>query len=90
MKNQKEVQTEKISMKIKVIELAESRTMATKLYMRRTKKKIFHVEIKSSNDLSENWEKHPDFMKLLNLLKYEIDNLLKLNCPDEISVYGCW
>lgn len=31
---------------------------------------------------------HPDFLKLCNLMKDEINHLLKKNCSQEIPIFG--
>lgn len=49
---------------------------------------LLHVEIKGSNYIKDNNAHHPDFLKLCNILKDEIDLLLIEDCHEEIPVFG--
>ncbi|ORE07827.1 hypothetical protein BCV72DRAFT_325577 [Rhizopus microsporus var. microsporus] len=49
---------------------------------------IIHVEVKGPKIVTEDHIYHPDFTKLCNLLKDEIDHLLWKDCPTEIPVFG--
>ncbi|ORE04970.1 hypothetical protein BCV72DRAFT_263608 [Rhizopus microsporus var. microsporus] len=49
---------------------------------------IIHVEVKGPKIVTEDHIYHPDFTKLCNLLKDEIDHLLSKDCPTEIPVFG--
>ncbi|KAI9263862.1 hypothetical protein EDC94DRAFT_583868 [Helicostylum pulchrum] len=49
---------------------------------------IFHYEVRSPKIMTEDNIYHPDFLKLCNLMKDEIDHLLKKNCSQEIPIFG--
>lgn len=47
-----------------------------------------HLEIKSPNVVPEDQTYHPDFTKLGNLMKDEIDLMLKKDFPEDTPVFG--
>ncbi|KAI9485762.1 MAG: hypothetical protein EXX96DRAFT_534094 [Benjaminiella poitrasii] len=49
---------------------------------------LLHVEIKGSNCIKDSSAHHPNFLKLFNILKDEIDLLLMEDCLEEIRVFG--
>lgn len=59
-----------------------------KVLYKELEQQVLHYEIKNSNLVNEDWHYHPDFTKLLNIMKDEVDLLLKENCPEEIPMFG--
>ncbi|KAI8970493.1 hypothetical protein BDF20DRAFT_891656 [Mycotypha africana] len=49
---------------------------------------ILHIEVKSPTVISEDQVHHPDFTKLANLMKDEVDLMLKRNFPEDTPVFG--
>ncbi|GAA5803978.1 hypothetical protein HPULCUR_009463 [Helicostylum pulchrum] len=49
---------------------------------------LFHYEVRSPKIMTEDNIYHPDFLKLCNLMKDEINHLLKKNCSQEIPIFG--
>lgn len=49
---------------------------------------LLHIEIKGPNQVKEVSSHHPDFYKLANMMKDEIDLLLREDCPYNIPVFG--
>lgn len=49
---------------------------------------LLHVEVKGPNQVKEGSHRHPDFVKLCNLMKDEIDLLLREDCPFDIPIFG--
>jgi N-acetyl-anhydromuramyl-L-alanine amidase AmpD len=59
-----------------------------KFVYKNLEQQLFYTEIKNPRVINEDEVCHPDFVKLCNLLKDEIDLLLTKNCPFEIPVVG--
>jgi hypothetical protein len=59
-----------------------------KVVYKNLEQQLFQTEIKNPRVINEGEVYHPDFVKLCNLLKDEIDLLLTKNCPFEIPVFG--
>lgn len=49
---------------------------------------LLHVEVKGPNQVKEGSHHHPDFIKLCNLMKDEIDHLLREDCTFDIPIFG--
>lgn len=49
---------------------------------------VLHMEIKSPNVVSEDQTHHPDFTKLGNLMKDEVDLMLKKDFPEDTPVFN--
>ncbi|KAI9486817.1 MAG: hypothetical protein EXX96DRAFT_646568 [Benjaminiella poitrasii] len=49
---------------------------------------ILHMEIKGPNIMPEDKAHHPDFTKLANLMKDEVDLMLKNSFPEDTPVFG--
>ncbi|CEI95845.1 hypothetical protein RMCBS344292_10022 [Rhizopus microsporus] len=59
-----------------------------KIVYKEHKQQILHMEIKSPSVVSEDQAHHPDFTKLGNLMKDEVDLMLKRHFPEDTPVFG--
>ncbi|RCH78167.1 hypothetical protein CU098_001268, partial [Rhizopus stolonifer] len=59
-----------------------------KIVYKEHSQQVLHMEIKSPSIVSENQVHHPDFIKLGNLMKDEVDLMLKRDFPEDTPVFG--
>ncbi|KAL0078813.1 hypothetical protein J3Q64DRAFT_1622522, partial [Phycomyces blakesleeanus] len=59
-----------------------------KIVYKEHEQQILHMEIKSPNVVSEDQAFHPDFTKLGNLRKDEVNLMLKREFPENTTVFG--
>lgn len=62
--------------------------LEVKVVYKELEQQLLHVEVKGPGIVSEDNEYHPDFIKIANLLKDELDLMLDTNCPYEAPIYG--